>query len=71
MTKLNPRPVPLPSQLMQQALRAALIDANMSVSDLDALIAVPSLAEPRFMVIRLNLWAAWFTYNACFRRHIT
>ncbi|SPR00028.1 unnamed protein product (mitochondrion) [Plasmodiophora brassicae] len=39
----------LPTTLMQQALRAALIDANMSVSDLDALIAVPSLAEPRFM----------------------
>lgn len=51
MTGLNPRPVPRPSRLMHQALDDALQHADMTVNDLDGIIAVPSLADPKFMVV--------------------
>jgi hypothetical protein len=37
------------SDLMQDALHIALKSAGLQLSHLDGLIAVPSLAEPRFM----------------------
>lgn len=37
------------TKLMQQALESALADAGIRLRQLDGLIAVPSLAEPRFM----------------------
>ena len=37
------------STLMQRALDRALLSAGLAVSDLDGLIAVPSLADPHFM----------------------
>jgi hypothetical protein len=38
-----------PSLLMQEALVSALNTQNLTVNDLDGLIAVPSLAESHFM----------------------
>ena len=37
------------TSLMQSALQSALADATLDLSDLDGLVAVPSLSEPRFM----------------------
>ena len=37
------------SDLIQEALRSALLSTGAELTQLDGLIAVPSLAEPRFM----------------------
>ena len=37
------------TQLMQQALESALSSAGVRLRQLDGLIAVPALSEPRFM----------------------
>lgn len=37
------------SQLMQQALELALGNAHVRLNQVDGIIAVPSLSEPRFM----------------------
>ena len=37
------------SQLMQNALELALGNANVRLREVDGIIAVPSLSEPRFM----------------------
>ena len=37
------------SHLMQQALEIALCNANVRLKQLDGIVAVPSLSEPRFM----------------------
>ncbi|KAJ3241412.1 hypothetical protein HDU78_001825 [Chytriomyces hyalinus] len=50
MTRLNPKPVPSPSRLMQQALDAALGSIpGVGLKDISGLIAIPSLAKPHFM----------------------
>ena len=38
-----------PSVLMMEALESALADGNVRMKELDGLISVPALAEPRFM----------------------
>jgi hypothetical protein len=47
MTKLNT--LSSPSDLMKSALHSALGSLNLKVSDINGLIAVPSLAEQHFM----------------------
>ena len=48
MTRVGKLGLP-PSTLMQTAIEHALRSAMLRVADLDGLIAVPSLAAPRFM----------------------
>lgn len=40
---------------MQRALEAALSNAGVRLNQLDGLIAVPSLSEPHFMEVLINL----------------
>jgi hypothetical protein len=49
MTPLNKLPLS-PSDHMISALNITLKSVNLTLKDIDGLIAVPSLAEPRFMV---------------------
>ncbi|CAD7930417.1 unnamed protein product [Amoebophrya sp. A25] len=44
-----PLPKTSPKHLIQQVLSQALSDAHLDLSDLDGLVAVPSLTEPHFM----------------------
>ena len=55
MTPLNKLKRASPADLMQSALFSALESTGLKVSHLDGLIAVPSLADPHFMVISF-LW---------------
>ena len=48
MTPLGKQGLPA-TELMQDALQRALASSGLHLSDLDGLIAVPSLADPRFM----------------------
>ena len=49
MTKLFNKSGFTATELMQQALELALVDAGVRLRQLDGLIAVPALSEPRFM----------------------
>jgi len=48
MTPLGKQGLPA-TELMQDALQRALASSGLHLSDLDGLVAVPSLADPRFM----------------------
>lgn len=49
MTKIQKHSGKPPSELMQSALQIALGQAQIRLSDIDGLIAVPSLSHPRFL----------------------